>query len=178
MATMTVTALARRCGLSRTALLYYEAEGLLRKPPRTMGNYRAYTEQDLSRVQQIGLYRKLGLSVRDIRTVLDRTDGAAASILERRLVAIDAEVENLREHQRAILRLLQKSRSFRRPRMTKDMWVGIMKAAGFSADDMHRWHTEFEKNAPQDHQQFLEFLHIGPDEITRIRDASRKPVRG
>ena len=175
---MTVSTFAKHCGLSRTALLYYEAQGLLRRPPRTAGNYRAYDEQDLQRLQQIVLYRNVGLSVREIRALLDRPGGAAASILERRLIAIDAEVEALRAHQRAILRLLRKSRSFRRPRMTKDKWIATMKAAGFSHDDMNRWHTHFEKNAPQDHQEFLEFLHIGAEEIAKIRQESRKGALG
>ena len=37
---MTIGALARRCGLSRSAVLHYESRGLLRRPPRTAGNYR------------------------------------------------------------------------------------------------------------------------------------------
>ena len=172
---LTVSRLARRCGLSRTTLLYYESQGLLRKPPRTSGNYRAYAEQDVLRVRQIGLYRKVGLSVPEIRTLLDRHGGGAAELLKRRLVAIDAEVETLREHQRAILRLLQQSRSFRRFRMmTKDKWVAIMKGAGFSQADMSCWHTEFEKQAPQEHQEFLESLRIDPTEIAKIRELSRK----
>ena len=57
--------------------------------------------------------------------------------------------------------------------VTKDKWVAIMKAAGFSEDDMHRWHAEFEKSAPDEHQEFLEFLHIPQDELTRIREWSR-----
>jgi len=52
--------------------------------------------------------------------------------------------------------------------------VAIMKAAGFSEDDMRRWHAEFEKSAPGEHQEFLEFLHIPPEELTRIREWSRK----
>ena len=172
---MTVSALARRCGLSRTALLYYESQGLLRHPPRTRGNYRAYTEQDAMRVQQIRQYRNMGLGVPEIRTLLDHAGGGAASILERRLVTIDAQIETLREHQRAILRLLQRSRSFRRQQeMTKDKWVAIMRAAGFSEEDMHRWHKEFEKTAPEDHQEFLEFLHIDTAGIAKIREWSRK----
>jgi hypothetical protein len=55
--------------------------------------------------------------------------------------------------------------------MSKDKWVGIMKAAGFSEQQMHRWHSEFEKGAPAEHQEFLEFRHIAPDEIARIRKA-------
>jgi DNA-binding transcriptional MerR regulator len=175
---MTVTALARRCGLSRSTLLYYESMGLLRRPPRTSGNYRAYMEQDLLRVQQIGLYRNMGFGVAEIRAVLDRPGGGAVAVLERRLTDIDAEIETLRDHQRAIVRLLGRSRSFRRNQMiTKDRWVAIMKAAGFSEDNMNRWHHEFEKSAPAEHQEFLEFLHINADEIAKIREWSRKGSR-
>jgi len=58
--------------------------------------------------------------------------------------------------------------------VTKEKWVAIMKAAGFSDDEMHRWHAEFEKAAPEEHQEFLEFLHIPAPEIRTIRDWSKK----
>ncbi len=171
---MTVSTLARRCGLSRSTLLYYESIGLLRRPPRTQGNYRAYTERDLQRLQQIGVYRKAGLGLAAIRAVLDQPGSDAAGILERRLVEIDADIETLRGHQRAILRLLERSGTFRRNKMiTKDKWVAIMKGAGFSEPDMRRWHVEFEKSAPAEHQEFLEFLHIPAAEIASIREWSR-----
>jgi DNA-binding transcriptional MerR regulator len=171
---MTVTALARRCGLSRSTLLYYESKGLLRRPPRTGGNYRCYAEQDVLRLQQVGLYRKIGLGVSEIRALLDRPAGGAAGILKRRLAAIDAEIEALRGHQRAILNLLQHPQRLRRDEMiTKDKWVEIMRAAGLSEDDMGRWHAEFEKAAPEEHQEFLEYLRIPKDEIVKIREWSR-----
>jgi hypothetical protein len=53
--------------------------------------------------------------------------------------------------------------------MNKEKWTSIMRSAGLSEADMHRWHAEFERSAPEDHQQFLEFLHIPPEEIERIR---------
>jgi DNA-binding transcriptional MerR regulator len=176
---MTISTLARSCGLSRSTLLYYESLGLLRQPPRTGGNYRAYAIRDLQRVQQIGVYRKVGLSLSAIRAVLDQSGGDAGAILERRLAAIDAEIDTLRGHQRAILRLLERSRSFRRNQMiTKDTWVAIMRAAGFSEEAMNRWHVEFEKAAPAEHQEFLEFLHIPTDQIAGIREWSRKGSKG
>ena len=46
----TVTKLARRCGLSRTALLYYESIGLMPPAQRSGGNYRCYGDADLQRV--------------------------------------------------------------------------------------------------------------------------------
>ena len=58
--------------------------------------------------------------------------------------------------------------------MNKEKWVAIMKAAGFADDDMHKWHKEFERAAPEDHQEFLEYLKIPKTEIDRIRAWSRK----
>jgi hypothetical protein len=49
-----------------------------------------------------------------------------------------------------------------------------MRGAGFTEDDMRRWHAEFEKSAPQEHQEFLEFLHIPAQEVQQIREWSRK----
>ena len=57
--------------------------------------------------------------------------------------------------------------------ITKDKWVSIMRSCGFSDDQMHRWHEEFERSAPQEHQEFLEFLHISAGEIGTIREKSR-----
>jgi hypothetical protein len=51
-----------------------------------------------------------------------------------------------------------------------------MRAAGFSEQDMRRWHKEFEKSAPQEHQEFLEFLHISAEEIKSIRKWSAEPA--
>jgi DNA-binding transcriptional MerR regulator len=175
---VTVSALARRCGLSRSALLHYESLGLLRRPPRTSGNYRAYTDADARRIEQIQRYRKVGLGVAPSRTVLDQPRGGAAAVLERRLADIDREIETLRGHQAAIVRLLRKSRTMRRTEtMTKDKWVAIMRGAGFSEADMARWHAEFEAAAPDDHEEFLKYLQISREEIRRIRDWSRKPAK-
>jgi hypothetical protein len=53
--------------------------------------------------------------------------------------------------------------------ITKERWVEIMRAAGFSDDDMHNWHRQFERLEPAAHQQFLESLRIDSEEIQRIR---------
>ena len=58
--------------------------------------------------------------------------------------------------------------------ITKQKWVSIMRGCGFSDEQMHRWHSEFERSAPDEHQEFLEFLHIPAPEIKTIRDQSRK----
>ena len=60
--------------------------------------------------------------------------------------------------------------------VTKQKWVEIMRAAGFSEEQKHRWHREFERAAPAEHQEFLEFLHIPPGEVKQIREWSAGDV--
>ena len=172
----TVTKLARRCGVSRTALLYYESIGLMPPPQRSGGNYRCYSEQDAERLRAIRAYRTAGLTLDDIRTILRTRPGRggnASQVLKRRLVELDAEIEALRAHQHAILKLLGSRALGKADMITKEKWVSIMRSCGFTEEQMHRWHAEFERSAPQEHQEFLEFLHIPPAEIKTIREKSR-----
>jgi hypothetical protein len=108
------------------------------------------------------------------RSVRTGPEQGAGAVLRRRMLEIGTEIETLREHQRAIARLLHVQSDFERTEMvTKEKWVSIMRKTGFTDDDMHRWHAEFEKSAPEEHQEFLQFLHIPEDEIRNIREWSR-----
>jgi DNA-binding transcriptional MerR regulator len=170
---LTVSQLARKCGLSRTTLLYYESIGLMPAPQRSRSNYRRYGESDVNRLQQIRAYRDAGLNLSDIRVILDRPGDNAFGVLKRRLMELDVEIGTLRSHQQAILTLLR-DKQFRRAKMiTKEKWISIMKSAGVSTVQMQRWHSEFERAAPKEHQEFLEFLHLTPEEIQSIREESR-----
>ena len=171
---MTVSEAAKQCGLSRTTPLYYESMRLLRPPRRKSNGYRSYGEAELAILKRVCAYRQAGLTVADIRAVLNQRDTDATAVLQRRLVEISGDIERLRQHQRAIFQLLgQRKRMERNKVITKEKWVSIMAAAGLSKEDMNRWHHEFEKSAPTEHQEFLEFLHIPAEEIRTIRSASR-----
>ena len=174
---LTVTKLARRCGVSRTTLLYYESIRLIPPPQRSGSNYRYYEEADVQRLIQIRSYRDAGLTIDDIRAILStnpKHSGSNASrVLKRRLFELDAEIATLRGHQQAILKLLQSKALGRAKMISKEKWVSIMKACGFTEEQMMRWHAEFERSAPAEHQEFLEFLHIPAGEIADIRKNSR-----
>jgi DNA-binding transcriptional MerR regulator len=171
---LTVTSLARSCNLARSTVLYYESIGLVKRPKRSAGNYRVYSEKDLERLRQICTYRDAGLTLADIRSILDAPGSDAASVLRRRLTELSAGIERLRQHQRTIARLLKTTDQFRRlPVVTKEKFTAVLRASGFTEDDMRRLHTEFENNAPNEHQEFLEFLHIPAEEIRSIREWSR-----
>ncbi len=57
--------------------------------------------------------------------------------------------------------------------INKERWVEIMRAAGFSEEDMRGWHVQFEKMEPEAHREFLQSLGIPKDEIAKIREWSR-----
>jgi len=172
---LTVSQLAKLCGLSRTTLLYYESIGLLLPACRSGSNYRRYSAEQLERLRTICAYRDAGLRLSDIQQILDERSNQATEVLKRRLLELDSEVELLRGHQNAILRLLQADEgSWRTLEMNKEKWVSIMHAAGFSEEQMRRWHKQFEQQAPAEHQEFLEYLQIPTEEIGKIRSWSRE----
>src|SRR5579862_6433471 len=172
---LSVSQIAKKFGLSRTTILYYESCGLLKPALRTRADYRLYGDKETRVLEQICLFRSVGLSVASIRAMLANPQTEVASLLQRRLQELDSEINQRRQHQRVILRLLESKNILRRAKkMTKEKWVSIMQSAGFSEEDMHRWHREFERSAPEDHNEFLQFLHIPAAEIKSIRDWSRK----
>ena len=157
---LTVTKLAKSCNLARSTVLYYESIGLLRPPRRSDGNYRVYASQDLDRLRQICTFRDAGLTLGDIRSLLNAPRNDAQSVLERRMVDIGQAIERMREHQRAIARLLN-SREMRKDRMiTKEKWTSIMSRAGFSEDvwsalaemGIHLTERQMQRAAEQDAQ--------------------------
>ncbi|MEJ7732607.1 MAG: MerR family transcriptional regulator [Polyangiaceae bacterium] len=172
--TASVTGLGRRFGLSRSALLYYDRIGLLSPSRRSGAGYRVYGEREAKRLEAICRYRDLGLSLVQIRELLDGATGRTAVLLGARLEELDGEIQRLREQQRIIVRLLANAGKLRRARaMDKDAWVAVLRAAGLDDAAMHRWHVEFERMSPKAHQDFLESLGLPPAEVTRIRAGSR-----
>ncbi len=67
----TIEQMASRTGLTKRTLRYYEEVGLLPPAPRTEGNYRRYSEEDITRIERIKELRDLlGFSLNDIRELL------------------------------------------------------------------------------------------------------------
>ena len=70
-ATYTVGRLAKMAGVSVRTLHHYDRIGLLHPSSRTEGGYRRYGEEELLRLQQILFFKELGLSLDEIRDILD-----------------------------------------------------------------------------------------------------------
>jgi len=171
---LTVGRTARRFGLSRSTLLYYDSIGLLSPSGRSSSNYRLYSEEDLRRLELIHLYRAAGLPLADIARVLTAGRTTLREQLETRLRVLDDEIGKLRSQQRLIADLLRARVALRRTRtLDKATWVSILRASGMTDDDMRRWHVEFERVAPEAHRDFLESLGLDAPAVARIRAWSR-----
>ena len=58
-------------------------------------------------------------------------------------------------------------------KISKEDWVVMFREIGMSDDAMMRWHRLFETRHPEGHGDFLAWLGISSDEITRIRSNAR-----
>jgi DNA-binding transcriptional MerR regulator len=173
---VSVGRLARRFGLARSTLLYYDRIGLLSPSARSRAGYRLYAERDVARLAAICRYREAGLGLDAIAELLAGSRGRAAELLEARLEQLNDEIARLREQQRVAVRLLKDGKKLMRSRtraIDKEAWTAILRAAGLDDDGMHRWHAEFERSAPEAHQDFLESLGLPGREVARIRRWSR-----
>jgi DNA-binding transcriptional MerR regulator len=92
--------LSRTFNTSARALRYYEAKGLL--APDRDGPYRIYRRREVQRIRVIVEARRLGLTVEQIRDLLDQykpADGGCAQLqtaidyLRRRLSHLNTEAE-------------------------------------------------------------------------------------
>ena len=83
---------AKAVGCTQRAIKFYEEKGLLPCVSRSQNGYRDYTEEDISRLHEIQAYRKLGISVSDIKQLIssDHRDDLLRGILAQKRKEADA----------------------------------------------------------------------------------------
>ncbi|WP_152190501.1 MerR family transcriptional regulator [Georgenia satyanarayanai] len=106
---LTVGQVAERFGVTVRTLHHYDAIGLLSPSARSHAGYRLYTEEDVSRLQHVVVYRRLGFSLEEIAGLLD--DGTRPARLEhlrRQRSAVMSRLDELAELVTAIDRALER----------------------------------------------------------------------
>lgn len=98
---LSIGQLARRTGLSVSAIRFYEAKGLVR-PERGAGGQRQFRRSDIRRLSFVMIAQQFGFSIRQIRDQLQalpdqRTPGKAdwARISRKFRADLDARIETL-----------------------------------------------------------------------------------
>ena len=169
---LTISALARQFGLSRSTLLHYHRIHLFKPTGRSASGYRIYGPEAVSRLARIAEFHQAGLSLRAIKRVLD-AQTPLAEVLEEQIGLLNRQVAELRKQQHVVLSLLELSsrqtgREAKRT-LSKETWTAMFRAIGMSDEEMRQWHANFEKTMPDAHADFLHSLGLGPEEIQRIR---------
>ncbi|HEU0032203.1 MAG TPA: MerR family transcriptional regulator [Kofleriaceae bacterium] len=73
---LTVGELSRLTGVTVRTLHHYDEIGLVRPSGRTAAGYRLYEDADVLRLQQVLIFRELGMPLAEIATALDHADPA------------------------------------------------------------------------------------------------------
>ena len=175
--TYLISKLARAFGLSRSTLLYYDRIGLLKPSGRTGSGYRRYSDKDFRRLERISRFHEAGLTLNEIRGVLSSGGKPGVKLLEERMRKTAANIVDLKKQQRALAGMLRRiaSRSTSAP-VDVDLWVEMLEAAGMDEEARKRWHAEFERRAPEAHNEFLLSLGIPPELVEKARRWSRGEI--
>lgn len=101
---LTIGELARRTGVTASALRYYEEFGLL-SPPARMSGQRRYPESAVRLVAAILLYRDAGFTLGEQKTLLAAsagTPGDRRQLMERKLAELDEQIATAQAAREAI----------------------------------------------------------------------------
>lgn len=104
--------LAKRCAVSADTLRFYEKNGLLVPASRSESGYRLYSENNLQQINFIIRSKNLGLSLDEIRELLDiRLEASQHScaevktITQTKLQLIDEKIKELTDIRNALKKI-------------------------------------------------------------------------
>ena len=155
--------LAAKYNLTRTALLHYDSIGLLSPSTRTEAGYRLYSEEDERRLQNILLFRSMGISLDNIKRLLGKGGSRVASALFHRLDELNREIGVLKKQQKNIINLLKEVKILEEflDREERD-YENFPLLSGIHPSE---WHRQFEAMSPELHKEFLEILVSVPENM-------------
>lgn len=93
----TVGEVSTLLGVSVRALHHWDETSLVRPSQRSDAGYRLYSEADIMRIQQILVYRQTGMSLADIKTVLDDPKADAVAHLRRQRELVQGQISHLQQ---------------------------------------------------------------------------------
>lgn len=90
---MKINEVEKLLGISKANIRFYEKEGLL-TPGRSQNGYRDYSEDDIARLKEIVILRKLGIPVQQIADILDGALPLQEAI-DQNILALQEEIKKL-----------------------------------------------------------------------------------
>src|SRR5712671_1987498 len=105
---MHIGSVAKKIGLTPDAILFYERNALLPRPPRTEGGFRQYGESDIETLAFIRRVQGLGFKLSEIRGLLNlrgcrmQPCAPVRRRLEAKLADVRHKLENLQKLKREL----------------------------------------------------------------------------
>jgi DNA-binding transcriptional MerR regulator len=131
LAALTVGQVAEQFGVTVRTLHHYDQIGLLVPGERTPAGYRLYTGDDITRLQNVVVYRRLGFPLEEIALLLDEPSVDMGEHLRRQRTAVMSRLDEMRELVTAIDRALEQEMSGNK--LTRDEQRELF-GDGFSED--------------------------------------------
>lgn len=102
---MKISEFAKRAGVTVKTLLHYDKLGLLIPSQRSDRGYRIYSDKDFLRLQQITTLKFIGLSLNEIKELLDEKEADAENIISIQKRAL----EEKKRHIESVMDVLNKA---------------------------------------------------------------------
>jgi DNA-binding transcriptional MerR regulator len=128
---LTVGQVAEQLGVTVRTLHHYDEIGLLVPSERTSAGYRLYDSKDITRLQHVVVYRRLGFALEEIALLLDDPSADVGEHLRRQREAVMSRLGEISELVTAIDRALEKEMSGNK--LTRDEQKELF-GDGFSDD--------------------------------------------
>ena len=102
---------AALAGVEASAIRFYEQEGVLPEPERTVSGYRSYGQDQVDLIRFVKRARRLEIPLDDVRQIVElRTGGQAPcqvvrAVMAREAAAIEARIAELEDLRRELLHL-------------------------------------------------------------------------
>jgi len=110
-AVLTVGQVAEQFDVTVRTLHHYDEIGLLVPSERTPAGYRLYNDKDLTRLQHVVVYRRLGFALEEIALLLDDPAADLGEHLRRQREAVMSRLDEMRDLVTAIDQALEKDMS-------------------------------------------------------------------
>jgi DNA-binding transcriptional MerR regulator len=117
---MRIGELADAVGVSTQAVRYYERERLMPPPTRSVNGYRAYDDKAVARIDFIRTAQSAGLTLVQIRSILDLRDRGVipcdhvANVIDDRLAEVRRRMAELATLEEALVQLRDRSERLNR----------------------------------------------------------------
>lgn len=130
---MRIKEVEEKLGTSSRTIRFYEKEGLLIPKRNCENGYREYSEEDIKRLEKIKLFRKLGISIEDIRLLqLDKI--SLEDILKKQEIYLKMQIQDLNEAKNLCMDIQSSNISFKE--IDEEKWLAKI-------DELERKGTRF-----------------------------------